>query len=260
MPDREKIDALLRTRRCGRTLLCLESVGSTNDYLWSLPAPADGTAAMADEQTAGRGRRGNTWASGRGEAVQMSVFFRPEPSVAPFLSLLCGLAVAGALERLCGGGFGIKWPNDIVCDGRKVCGILCEARFSGAVAQAVCGIGVNLRQDRAFFERCGLPDASSVRLLRGVSPSCEEAAAAILNELEKWRDAAREEGVPELLAEYSRHCVTIGREVRARTPDGEVRGFAERIAPDGALVVRTAGGPVVLRAGDVSVRGAMGYV
>lgn len=260
MPDREKIAARLRTRRCGRMLYCLQSVGSTNDYLWSLPAPADGTAAIADEQTAGRGRRGHTWASGRGEAVQMSVYLRPEPAVSPVLSLVCGLAAAGALERLCGGGFGIKWPNDIVCDGKKLGGILCEARLSGAVTQAVCGIGVNLRQGRAFFEQCGLPDASSVALLRGVSPSCEETAAAILNELEKWLDASREMGVPALLTEYAHHCVTLGREVCARTPDGEVTGTAERIAPDGALVIRTSYGPAVLRAGEVSVRGIMGYV
>ena len=260
MPDRERIVARLRTRRCGRTIYCLASVGSTIDYLWSLPDPADGTAAIADEQTAGRGRRGNAWASGGGEAVQMSVYLHPEPAAAPLLPLVCGLTVAGALEGLCGSGFGIKWPNDIVCDGKKIAGILCEARRSGAVMRAVCGIGVNLRQGRAFFEQNGLPDASSVAQLRGASPSCEEAAAAILNELEKWLDASREKGVPALLTEYARRCVTLGREVCAQTPDGEIRGTAERIAPDGALVVRTAGGPVVLRAGDVSVRGIMGYV
>ena len=262
MTEAEKLEQGLLPGTWG-PVFWLKSVGSTNDYLLRLgDAAADGTVVAADDQTAGRGRRRHVWKAVPGMTLALSFLLR-RPAVPPALSLLCGLAAAQALEGLCGEGFGLKWPNDIVCAGKKVGGVLCEARLSASGAAAVCGIGINLTQSAEQFRRAGLLCAASVRMLTGAAPSRGELAAALRTRLHRLLDRARRGETPDILAEISRRCVTLGRPVRVSTGSpagGKFTGTALRLAPDGALVVRTGRGEVTVTAGEVSVRGWMGYV
>jgi len=262
MPDSVRIAKLLQTRAIGTKIVCLGSVGSTNEYL-KLHAQdlQHGCAVIADEQTGGLTRRGGSWVSRRGESLLMSVLLKDAGEAwAPVITLACGLAVARVLNALCGCGFGIKWPNDIVFGSKKVCGILCQSIIAKPQTVMVCGIGVNLTQDKLFFEESGLSHAASVKMLTGGAPSCEEMAVGILSEFEKIYDEYKERGANSFIDEYCGLCVTLGRPVRAVFDDGAVDGLASSIDPDGSLVIDTAGGRVKVNSGEVSVRGIMGYI
>lgn len=260
------LEADLRTTFVGKSLYCFDRIGSTNDFLLesagSLP---HGTVAFTTDQVAGKGRRGNAWAAPKGQTAAFSVLLKDTVSAAgtPPVALICGLAVARALGSLFGCDFRIKWPNDIVCAGKKVCGILCEARRTRQGGATVCGIGVNLLQDGAFFTQAGIPHGTSIRQITGQTPEAALVAAAILNAFEPlYTDllSGAPEAVERFFADYSAHCVTLGREIRALTPQGELRGKAISVNRDGALLVQTQNGTKTLYAGDVSVRGVMGYV
>lgn len=248
----------------GRNLCFFETIDSTNNYLKNNAEQlADGTAAIAEEQTAGKGRRGNKWSTGKGQALAMSFLLKNyKITKMPPVTLICGLAVAKTLNGLCGGGFFIKWPNDIVCEGKKVCGILCESKISKACCATVCGIGINISQGKDYFEKNGLPNGASLKMLKG---SCgrEVIAAEILNRFEEIYKSLKQGGEKETAAfyrEYTKICITLGREVRAISENKELVGTAEKLGSDGTLIIRCGGKTVTISAGDVSIRGIMGYM
>ena len=165
----------LHTAVLGRRAIYLEETDSTNRYLKeageSLP---HGTLCYTGRRTSGRGRLGRDWTAPDGAALAMSVLLRGAADADwSGLPLVCGIAVAAALDRLAGERAGmpfrIKWPNDIICAGRKMCGILCESSQGETGRFAVAGIGVNLTQTEADFRGEGLPHAGSVRMLTGIS-------------------------------------------------------------------------------------------
>ncbi len=252
----------LTTNDLGRHCIYLDEVDSTNEYLKregaSLP---HGTLVLAGCQTAGKGRLGRRWAATDRDALAMSLLLRDfDVQRLSALPLVSGMAVAQGLREMTGGDFGIKWTNDVVAQGKKVCGILCESRLMGSGAFAVCGIGVNLIQNEDYFHQRELPYATSVRLATGVSLSPDKAAAAIMNGLEPLYQSFARAGFASLREEYRRQCVTLGRQVRV-TYGGETReGEALDVAEDGNLICRIGGGLVKIAAGEASVRGMYGYV
>ena len=244
----------------GQQVRSLPFVDSTNTYLKQrgthLP---DGAACYTDDQRAGRGRRGKAWTAEKGQALALSVLLRPRGG--PETSLLCGLAVARALTQLIDAPFRIKWPNDILCSGQKVVGILCENVLTGTDGFTVAGIGVNLSQTPEDFVRAGLPHAASLWMLCGSLFSPAAVAAAILGALEPLILDARRSPRPALQTLLSPWCATLGHEVRvlSANPADTFDGRAVALADDGALVVETADGTRLVRAGEVSVRGLYGY-
>ena len=160
----------LQTRWAGRQIVYLPSVDSTNRRARQLAAEGapHGTLVIADEQTAGRGRRGRGWISPAGEGVFMSLILRPQshPSEVARLSMQTALAVALSIAQTTGLDARIKWPNDIVCGGRKVCGMLLEMNADEqAVHDVVAGIGINVHQTQFAPEIA--QTASSLDLLSG---------------------------------------------------------------------------------------------
>ena len=252
----------LTTTSLGRTAVWLPTVDSTNLYLKREAARLPGGAVcLADAQTAGRGRRGHTWDTSPGQTLALSVLFKPCSDVAA-LPLACGLAVAQALTAVCQRAVEIKWPNDSICAGAKVCGILCESAVVDGQSFAVAGMGVNLLQTADDFARAGLPHAASLAMLTGQILPPDKVAVAILNRLEPlWQQTATG-GFAAIRDDYARHCVTLGREVRVLGADGRVlhTGQAVGLADDGCLLVRGADGTHAVRAGEVSIRGRQGYV
>lgn len=258
--DPARLDELLKTKTLGRPAICLEETDSTNLFLKArLGELPPGTAVLTLRQTAGRGRLGRSWVGGDGLAL--SVLLRLAPGPARSVPLCAGYAVCAALSKLYPAEFQIKWPNDILCRGRKICGILCESNFDSRHEglDLVCGIGVNLLQSDDQLAKAGLPYASSIHACTGVKPDPEACAAEILAQLE---GACRtlESGRFSLIREqYVRRCVTLHRHVRVTLGEEELSAFALDVAEDGALIVDAGGQTRRIYASEASVRGLFDY-
>jgi BirA family biotin operon repressor/biotin-[acetyl-CoA-carboxylase] ligase len=232
------VEPLLRGR-LGRPYLWSASCPSTQEVLRDAALP-EGAVAVTEHQTAGRGRAGRRWEDEPGAALLLSVLLRPPATAEPPapLSLVCALAVAEALEAAAGLGARVKWPNDVLVDGRKVAGILLDGR-EGAV---VCGFGVNVRQSEATLPRDARTPAASLLTLTGREHDRAELLVTLLERLEARYDAWLADGLAPLLPELERRDALRGSLVTA----GDVTGTADGIAPDGRLTLTRADGTTVL--------------
>lgn len=214
----------------------------------------EGTVVVADEQTAGRGRLGRTWASAPGAGLWCSVLVRMGVAQGRgLLPLLAGVAVAEAVRGR-GVEAALKWPNDVVIDGdafdgspgpRKLGGILSESDGDDAV---VIGIGINVSQTH---DDLPVPAATSLALEQGAMPR-DELLVDILTRLHAAIEELRAQGSAGALGGYRRLCLTLGREVTVMLPSGEeISGRAVGLGEDGQLEVRTALKTVFVAAGDV---------
>lgn len=231
----------------GREIHFHATLGSTQDRARELAAAgAPPTVIVADRQTDGHGRGDRTWHAGAGQALLASWLLRPVPSEPALFSLLGGVAVCRALDALGAPRGGLKWPNDVWYDGRKVAGVLAHA----TAAALVVGIGVNVSQAAADF-----PPA-----LGGMATSLREAGHSVdrlallvrlTAELERVADPAARAAA---LDEWRSRTVILGREVEVREAGRPpFRGRAEALADDGALLVGTAYGLQRILAGEVSL-------
>jgi BirA family biotin operon repressor/biotin-[acetyl-CoA-carboxylase] ligase len=224
-------------------ILFYKSVDSTNEVASELLSHGDngaGTVIIADAQERGRGRLGRRWVSPPGLNIYMSVVLRPDilPRDVTLLTLVAAVASARGVRHTTGADVSIKWPNDLVVSGRKVGGILTEARSDrDRITQAVIGIGINVNM------ACGnLPDgidanATSLMDETGKSHSRSEIVAAILEEFAYWHELLVWGGREALLAEWRRLSSTLGRRVRVVTRQETLEGCAEDIDNDGKLIL-----------------------
>lgn len=251
----------LGTKRFGKNFLYLESVDSTNNYLKEHASKLeDGTVVIAGRQLAGRGAGKHSWTDSESGTLAMSLLIKGiSLSYMPQLPLISGLAIARALKAVTGGEFRIKWANDVLCNSKKLCGILCESQIFGEEIVAVCGFGINIGQDQSFFDQHGLAYATSLKLEFGKNYSRYAIASAILNALEPLYDRLSSVGFDALRNEYIKHCYTVGKQVRILMPEGQREGLALTIDSDGSLVCNIDGQLVNIRAGEASVRGLYGY-
>lgn len=240
-------------------IIKLSEVDSTNNYIKEhckdLP---DGSVVTAELQTAGRGRRGHSWSADRG-MLPLSVLLR-NPCELETLTPRVGLAVCEAVESVAKNQgvelkIGIKWPNDLILANHKVCGILCESVFFGDNVDAICGIGVNISQDKAFFEQLNLPHGGSLKMLAGFEPPRDKLVEKIAENVIK-REAM---SFAECIGEYRSRVINLGKEVRI-TGSEERTALAVDIADNGFLVCRDENGEFAVSAGEVTVRGIDGYL
>ena len=237
-------------------------VDSTN--LWAKEegmngAPC-GSVYMADMQTAGRGRRGRTWESPSGENLYFSLLLRPSfaPDRASMLTLVMAMAVAEAV-RSYGAEAYIKWPNDIVLGGKKLCGILTEMHIQNGSYFVVVGVGVNLRKRDFSSEIAGM--ATSLEEEQNIAINREELLERILKAFEKFYQEFTLRGDLCLLQDaYNDILINRGNCVKVLDPKGEFTGIARGINAVGELLVEKEDGEIVtVYAGEVSVRGLYGY-
>lgn len=230
--------------RFGHPLRYFDAVGSTNTIAleWAAEGAPEGAVVVADHQTAGRGRWGRAWMSEPGGALQFSLVLRPRLSVDRLgvLGLALGLACAEGIERATRVPTRLKWPNDVLVDGRKLVGILIETRVSGArLDAAIAGIGINVSWSPddsttsvvAEMERLGLGEVPArVQLLAQVLAAIEE-----LYPLVEGRSS-------EIVARAEERSEFLGSEIVVRFSDGSTqRGIATRFLPDGAIEVEWGG-------------------
>ena len=268
-----EIASRISTEWAGRNVSYFHETDSTNTQAKKLGeegAPA-GTLAVADRQNAGKGRRGRSWESPPGRDIYMSLLLRPDirPSDAPMLTLVMGLAAAEAcnelLSRAAAGKpsvpqTGLKWPNDLVLDGKKTAGILTEMSTEvDFIHYVVIGIGINVNTE-GFPEE--LPHAASLRQYAGKPLLRAELIALCMEYFEKYYDRfEKKEDLGDLKEEYERLLVNKGKQVRVLEPGREHTGTALGISSQGELLVELEDGSIEkVYAGEVSVRGVYGYV
>ncbi|MDP1732828.1 MAG: biotin--[acetyl-CoA-carboxylase] ligase [Sulfuritalea sp.] len=235
----------------------LPSCDSTNAVLLGRAekgAPS-GTVIITEEQTAGRGRRGRTWFSSPGDSLTFSLLWRFAPGTAPAgLSLAVGVAVARAMSKIGAGDAALKWPNDILRDGRKLGGILVEL-VPGAPHAAVIGIGINLRLP------AGMPDevraASAALDANGDAPDANDLYAALLGELLSTLDTFGTMGFAAIRPEWmTRHAFQDAR-ISISSDFGPPReGICRGVDADGALLLDIDGRIERILSGEVSLRPA----
>jgi BirA family biotin operon repressor/biotin-[acetyl-CoA-carboxylase] ligase len=240
----------LQTRRFGQYVVDLKNTGSTNVIAAKLAdeGEPEGTLVIADQQTGGKGRRGRAWYSPGGTGIWMSLILRPELPMAqaPQLTLVAAVAVSLALTEIVGQKAGIKWPNDILFEDRKVCGILTEMNMeSEEINSVIVGIGVNVNQELHDFPLELQDRATSLRMVTGQRLQRAAAAQRILEQFEVLYDLfLREGGFAPIRELWKRQSVTIGKQVVAQTPRGVIKGIAVDIDEMGALVLRDEQGQV----------------
>lgn len=245
------------------SLQYFDMIDSTNTYLKRCAAEgaAHGSVAVADAQTAGRGRMGRRFQSPKGKGLYLSVLLRPCVSAEKLMCAtgMAAVAAAKAVEKASGAKVGIKWTNDLVLGGRKLCGILAETVMMGTETALIIGVGINVRHDKSDFEGEVAEIATSLAL-EGYRVSRSELAAALIDELYRL-GVALDGDIGTYLEEYRSRCVTLGKDVRLLWTEGQEKAFAEGIDDAFGLIVRRSDGTALaVKTGEVSVRGLYGYI
>ena len=253
--DLSALPSALNTEVIGRRVIYMTSTGSTMDVARheANAGAAEGTVVIAEEQAAGRGRFGRSWVSPAGKNIYITLILRPHALALRSLSIVAPLAVCRALETATGLAPRIKWPNDVLLNGRKLAGILIENDFSGAEPKfSLVGIGLNVNFDiPADAEIGGI--ATSIKAELGHEVSRIEVLAALLNHFEDLLQQAAS-GAAVLLA-WKEHLETLGRRVTVTFRGQSYQGLAEDVDDHGNLLLRRDDGSVLpVEAGEVTLR------
>lgn len=260
-----ELESRMTTKWAGHPVKFYDTLGSTNlqAKMEAENGAAEGTLIVADMQTAGRGRRGRSWNSPGGTNAYFTLVLKPDydGELASMVTLVMGIAVAECLRKTWGVQACIKWPNDIVINGRKVCGILAEMSIEREfIHYVVVGVGINVGEQEfpeeiaqtatSLWQECGMP-VSRAELIVNVMKAFESSYEVFRNE----------RGFGGLLERYNELLVNRGREVRVLDPKGEFQGISRGVNEKGELLVERQDGTVAaVYAGEVSVRGVYGYV
>ncbi len=268
-----EIGSNLNTTCIGRKIHFLGSVDSTNNHAKKIAyeGAQEGTLVVAESQTSGKGRLGRSWASAEKKGIWMSVVLRPQipPEDVHIITLAAAVAVVKAIEESTGISAGIKWPNDIILNNKKVCGILTEMTCEmDSVDFAVLGIGINVNHSYCDFPDEIRETAISLKeylSLDGALIECplirSEIIKKILFDFEQIYIKIRNSNFTEIIEEWKKYSVTLGKEVKVIFKNDTYMGIAKDITKDGRLVVECTDGVTrEIFYGEVSVRGIMNYV
>ena len=249
----------------------------------ALDGAPEGTIVIANKQTAGKGRRGRSWEAEAGTSLLFSLLLRPKiaPDAAPQITLLMAMAVTRVIREWTGLEAKIKWPNDVVVNAKKVCGILTEMQLkNGDIDYVVVGTGVNVKQTSIPTELENsatsilLEKEKQLELPKTVSGTCDEVSGAgmefdcdellkrILDVFEEYYELfLQKQNLSDFMKEYNEWLVSLDKEVKVLDPKGEFTGISQGINEKGELLVALSSGEVIaIYAGEVSVRGLYGYV
>ncbi|MGC8959923.1 MAG: biotin--[acetyl-CoA-carboxylase] ligase [Chloroflexia bacterium] len=254
----ERVEAVLDTRYLGRRVLYFPVLDTTMEVARkeARAGAPEGLLVLAEEQRAGRGRYSRRWEAPYGSSILASLLLRPAflpPERAFLLTALAALAIAEAVEGISGLPCALKWPNDVLLEGRKVCGILVELEGTAAGLEwAVVGWGLNVNVDFRNSDLAGR--AVSLAEAAGRPFPRLPLLAACLERMESRYEALRA-GQEEIGSAWRARLSMLGRPVEVIAPEGRFSGLALDVAPDGALLVRRADGRVErVQAGDVMLR------
>lgn len=224
------------THRLGRRVLVFESLESTNAYALDLAGADgnDGLVVLARQQTAGRGQYGRSWLAPPDSSVLLSLLLYPPAALRrpALLTAFAAVSVAEVVLVLTGQQARIKWPNDVLLNGKKICGILIEQRSFGNEQATVIGIGLNVRQPASFFEQAELPLGGSLLSTTGTSLETDTAARALIQELDEGYDRLLRGNLQILESRWQQRLGLLGTMVEAETAEGLCFGRLERMNLD----------------------------
>ena len=260
-----EIKSLMHTEWVAKEVLYFDTIDSTNTKAQELAEKGypSGTLVVADKQEAGKGRRGRSWVSPSGTGIFMTLMIKPDinPNNASMLTLVAALAVAKAITSVTGEEALIKWPNDIVVNGKKVCGILTEmnAQFD-YINHIVVGIGINVHNE-SFPEEISQMASSLMIEAGGKRFHRAQIIAETMSYFEQYYDTfLKTQDLSALVREYDELLVNRNKSVRVLDPKEPFDGKAMGITPKGELIVDTWESRKLVSSGEVSVRGIYGYV
>lgn len=260
-----EIKSLMHTEWVAKEVLYFDTIDSTNTKAQELAEKGyqSGTLVVADKQESGKGRRGRSWVSPSGTGIFMTLMIKPDinPNNASMLTLVAALAVAKAITSVTGEEALIKWPNDIVVNGKKVCGILTEmnAQFD-YINHIVVGIGINVHNE-SFPEEISQMASSLMIEAGGKRFHRAQIIAETMSYFEQYYDTfLKTQDLSALVREYDKLLVNRNKSVRVLDPKEPFDGKAMGITPKGELIVDTWESRKLVSSGEVSVRGIYGYV
>jgi BirA family biotin operon repressor/biotin-[acetyl-CoA-carboxylase] ligase len=254
--DPDVLQAQFQTEVLGRRLIVFNRITSTNDFLKRLArrGAEAGTLVLADQQTAGRGRLGRSWQSPPGSGLWLSFILRPKLSleIAGALPLAISVVVAETVSAICGKPFTVKWPNDILANNRKVCGILCETQISSTVTDfesgsnqldyIVAGIGINVNQHARDFSSDWRRRATSLAMIANHPLDRQNVLVTLVQHLDKALFANLPQALPALLSRWRALCPELGKPIVLRQAQKAITGIFDDIGEGGELILRLADG------------------
>jgi BirA family transcriptional regulator, biotin operon repressor / biotin---[acetyl-CoA-carboxylase] ligase len=257
--NQEELKQNLAGKFIGHWLHYYEEIGSTNDEAFRLGVAGapEGTALIAESQSAGKGRMQRVWHSPAGANIYTSVILRPtfEPSRAPQISIVAGVAVAETLNAYCPGKVWLKWPNDVLIGGKKICGILAQMKMAiSAIDFVVVGIGINVNLKHEEFPRDIQEIATSLALETGREISRLELIISLYENMAKWYRDLTQNGFGSIKEKWLGLSSMIGQPVSVMFRQEAVSGKAIGLDDDGSLILLTVGNAIVkVTAGDTTI-------
>jgi BirA family biotin operon repressor/biotin-[acetyl-CoA-carboxylase] ligase len=250
----ESIMDALGTRIIGQRVLYYPSVTSTNEIAKKEAGRGveEGTVVIADEQTAGRGRLKRSWLTPAGN-IALSVVLYPEKRILPLLIMMASLAVSHSIEAVTGLKTQIKWPNDVLINGRKVCGILIESDVRNEeVNYLIIGMGINVNAGKDVLSGVVTP-ATSLYMEAGHEVSRLQIILELITDMDNLYHTIVSGG--SVFNKWRDRLITLGKEVKVTSGKEELEGIAESVETDGSLLVRSPDGILDrVVAGDVTLR------
>ncbi|HMD14767.1 MAG TPA: biotin--[acetyl-CoA-carboxylase] ligase [Bacteroidota bacterium] len=254
--NEEDIRPYILTKKFGKKIFAFDVLDSTNIKAKSLALDnvPEGAVVIAEHQIAGKGRLGRIWISETGKNLTFSVIIRPQISLQHLgiLSLYAGVSVARAITKVTDKTVQCKWPNDVLLNGKKVCGILSESVTTNhSLTAVIIGIGININQRNFSSELYG--KATSLAIETGKEFDRWTILAAVLKEMETDYGNIREGTFDTILRQWTEYSSFIGQPVSVDRQGTIVHGIASHVADDGGLVIRTNGKELKILAGDVTI-------
>jgi len=239
MLDPDKIKLNLKTKLIGREILVYDSTSSTNDIAteYAKNKGNDGLVIFAEEQTAGRGRAGNKWYSGRSDSILCSIVLTLSKVNAELLSLTCAVAVAEAIGRTANSQAKIKWPNDIVLNGKKVAGILVESKMADDGNTYIIGVGINCHQKKGSFGADLQQIATSIDMESRSKVDRISLAKRLLTSIDYWLTIAEKES-EKITNQWRNLSIQLGHRVKLIYNGREFLGNCIGIDPEKGLILQ----------------------
>lgn len=255
-------ESFLKTEWIGRNYLYFSQLDSTNTYAKTLSMGGfqNGTVIVAEQQTDGRGRRGKSWQDLRAQNLAISILLKPDLPIENIakITILAAQAVCSVLRETFFVDAKIKWPNDIICNGKKLCGILTEmGTQEGMIEYLVVGIGLNINTRKEEFDPEIRDIAVSLQMLKGEKVNRKIVLAEILNRFERlYTEFLKSGSILFFLDEYKKYCVNLGMELMFDAQGGNYKAVGIDVDESGRLLVKREDGIVSkVLFGEVSVRG-----
>ncbi len=250
------IKSKLKTTILQSEIIHFKSIDSTNKYLLSKHNHPNGTVVLADFQTAGRGRRQRIWQSPEAESLLFSIFLNENIQTVPLYSFTFLTAVSvyeGLLPFIPQNHLALKWPNDVLINGKKVCGILVETKTSSNRTNSiVIGIGINVNQDSAFFQR-ELKQATSLFCSTGCKFSRMEVLSSVLISIDKNLMELQQRVYTDVLEKWKNYCPYLGEKIKVDDDKNIYEGIFKDISQNGGLILETGGKEKIFHAADISI-------